>query len=279
MRGEQMLFLARDRVGKKPLYYWVDRDGLAFASEPKTFLADPSFTPEVNVEAVSYYLSYKCVPAPWSAFQGVKKLEPAHYLVVKNGNISTERYWKLSFANTFQGSMEEASQELMDRLKKAVQVRLVSDVPLGAFLSGGIDSSVTVALMAELGVSPLKTFSIGFQEEEYNELPYARLVARQYRTEHHEFVVSPQASDLFSKLVWHYNEPFADPSAIPTFYLAEMTRKHVTVALNGDGGDEDLAGYDRYVANVLSGWYEHLPRPLPVSVEKGLAVDSRPPST
>jgi asparagine synthase (glutamine-hydrolysing) len=259
---EKMLFLVRDRVGKKPLYYWVDREGIAFASEPKAFLSDPSFRSEVNLEAISHYLTYQYVPAPWSAFRGVHKLQPAHYLVVKNGKISAERYWKLSYANTFQGSKKDACVELLDKLKKAVEIRLISDVPLGAFLSGGIDSSVTVALMAQLGVSPLKTFSIGFEQPEYNELPYARSVAQQYGTEHHEFIVTPRASDLFPKLVWHYNEPFADSSAIPTFYLAEMTRNHVTVALNGDGGDEDLAGYDRYVANALSGWYEYLPRSM-----------------
>ncbi len=259
---EKMLFLARDRVGKKPLLYWIDRDGIAFASEPKAFLADPNFKSEVNLEAISYYLTYQYVPAPRSAFRGVQKLQPAHYLIVKNGKIHTERYWKLSYANTFHGSEADACEELLDQLKKAVQVRLISDVPLGAFLSGGIDSSVTVALMAELGVSPLKTFSIGFQQQEYNELPYARSVAHQYQTEHQEFVVTPQAADLFPKLVWHYNEPFADPSAIPSFYLAEMTKKHVTVALNGDGGDEDLAGYDRYVANTLSRFYGYLPHSM-----------------
>ena len=259
---EKMLFLARDRVGKKPLHYWINHDGMAFASEPKAFLADPSFKPQVNLQAISHYLTYQYVPAPLSAFLGVHKLQPGHYVIVKNRNISAERYWKLSYANTFQGSKEEACDELRDQLKKAVGVRLISDVPLGAFLSGGMDSSVTVALMAQLGVSPLKTFSIGFEQPEYNELPYARRVAQQYGTEHYEFMVTPRASDLFPKLIWHYNEPFADPSAIPSFYLAEMTRKHVTVALNGDGGDEDLAGYDRYLANALSGWYEYVPRPM-----------------
>ena len=267
---EKMLFLARDRVGKKPLYYWIDQDGLAFASEPKAFLSDPSFKPEVNLEAISDYLTYQYVPSPWSAFRGVHKLQPAHYLVVKNGDICADRYWKLSYANTFQGSKEEACVELLDKLKKAIQLRLISDVPLGAFLSGGIDSSLTVALMAHLGVSPLKTFSIGFDQPEYDELPYARIIAQQYGTEHHEFVVTPQATDLFPKLVWHYNEPFADSSAIPTFYLAKMTRDHVTVALNGDGGDEDLAGYDRYVANALSERYGNLPRIIRSVLERGV---------
>ena len=256
---ENVLFLARDRVGKKPLYYWVDQDGIAFASEPKAFLADPHFKREVNFDAISHYLTYQYVPAPWSAFRGLQQLRPAHFLIVKNGKISIDRYWKLSYAGTFRGTEEDACQELLARLKKAVQVRLVSDVPLGAFLSGGIDSSVVVALMAQLGVSPLKTFSIGFEQPEYNELSYARVIAKQYGTDHQEFVVTPKATEIFPKLVWHYNEPYADSSAIPSFYLAEMTRQHVTVALNGDGGDENLAGYDRYVANVLASWHDRLP--------------------
>ena len=278
-RRERILFLARDRVGKKPLFYGIDQDGIKFASEAKAFLADPTFNSEVNVKAISHYLTFQYVPAPWSAFQGVHKLPPAHYLIVKNGEITTERYWKLSYANTFQGSESDAREELLERLTQAVQIRLISDVPLGAFLSGGIDSSVTVALMAKLGVSPLKTFSIGFEQQEYNELPYARVIAQQYGTDHQEFVVTPHATELFSKLVWHYNEPFADSSAIPTFYLAEMTREQVTVTLNGDGGDEDLAGYDRYVANSLAAWYERLPQGVRSMLDRACHVipDPRKP--
>ena len=258
-RRNRKLFLARDRVGKKPLYYWLDQEGIAFASEPKAFLADPQFKPEVDFEAISHYLTYQYVPSPWSAFQGVRKLPPAHFLVVENGQVRIERYWKLSYSQNYTGSEQEASQELIQKLEEAVKCRLISDVPLGAFLSGGIDSSVVVGIMAQLGASPLNTFSIGFEQEAYNELSFARTVANRFGTRHQEFVVTPKPSEIFSRLTWHYNEPFADSSAIPTFYLAEMTKQYVTVALNGDGGDEDLAGYDRYLANVLSGRYDRLP--------------------
>ncbi len=267
--GEKRLFLARDRVGKKPLYYWIHQDGISFASEPKAFLADPHFKPEVNIEAISHYLTYQYVPSPLSAFQGIQKLPPAHVLIVQNKHINIERYWKLSYGTTFSGSFEDAQQELLAKLKEATELRLMSDVPLGAFLSGGIDSSVIVALMAKLGVEHIKTFSIGFEEKAYNELPFARLVAQQYETDHHELIVTPNATEMFQKLVWFYNEPFADSSAIPTLYLAEMTKQHVTVALNGDGGDENLLGYDRYVASLYGSWYDRLPTPIRRMLEWG----------
>ena len=278
-RRERTLFIARDRLGKKPLYYLVDGDGIAFASEPKAFLADPSFKAQPNLEAISHYLTYQYVPSPLTAFQGVQKLPPAHYLLVKNGEISRERYWKLHYSPKRRLTDDEACDELLGRLREAVKLRLISDVPLGAFLSGGIDSGTIVALMAELGAAPVKTFSIGFEEKAYDELPYARQVAERYGTDHHEFVVRPKAVEIFPKLVWHYNEPFADSSAIPTYYLAQLTRQHVTVALNGDAGDENFAGYDRYVANVLAGRYERLPgilrRPLEALVR---AIPAQPRS-
>ena len=278
-RRERTLFIARDRLGKKPLYYLVDGDGIAFASEPKAFLADPSFKSQPNLEALSHYLTYQYVPSPLTAFQGVQKLPPAHYLLVRRGEISTERYWKLHYSQKRQLTDDEACHELLGRLREAVKLRLISDVPLGAFLSGGIDSSTIVALMAELGVAPVKTFSIGFEEKEYDERTYARQVAERYGTDHHEFVVRPKAAEVCPKLVWHYNEPFADSSAIPTYYLAQLTRQHVTVALNGDAGDENFAGYDRYVANVLAGRYKRLPgilrRPLEALVR---AIPAQPRS-
>lgn len=264
---ERTLLLARDRLGKKPLYYFVDGDGIAFASEPKAFLADPDFKPQPNLEAITHYLTYQYVPSHYSAFQGVRKLPPAHYLLVKDGKVTIERYWKLRYGHKRQLTEEAACEELLTRLREAVRLRLISDVPLGAFLSGGIDSGTIVALMAEHTSMPVKTFSIGFDEKAYDELPYARLVAERYGTEHHEFVVRPEATEVLPKLVWHYNEPFADSSAIPTYYLAQLTRQHVTVALNGDAGDENFAGYDRYVANLLAAQYEQIPRPLRRSLE------------
>jgi len=265
-RPRQRLFMARDRAGKKPLYYWENHDGLAFASEPKAFLADSDFSPEADPVALSAYLTYQYVPTPLSAFKGVKKLPPAHYLLAENGRISIERYWKLSYARKTAMTEREASEALLEKLREAVRIRLVSDVPLGAFLSGGIDSGSVVALMAQLGTSPVKTFSIGFEEKAFDELGYARLVATRYGTDHREFVVRPDAVELLPRLVWHYNEPFADSSAIPTFVLSELTRRYVTVALNGDAGDENFAGYERYRANVLAQRYDRMPslvrRPL-----------------
>lgn len=259
---KRRLFAARDRLGKKPLQYWIDRDGIAFASEPKAFLADPAFTPEADPAAIAEYLAFQYVPAPHSAFRGVHKLAPAHYLVVEDGRIRVERYWRLNYARKHQGNEAEIVRELRHRLAEAVRLRLISDVPLGAFLSGGIDSGTVVALMAEHGSGAVKTFSIGFEQKEYDELPAARLVAQRYGTDHHEFVVRPDALKLLPALVWHYNEPFADSSAIPTFVLSELTRQHVTVALNGDGGDEAFAGYERYRANTMSRYLDLIPRRL-----------------
>jgi asparagine synthase (glutamine-hydrolysing) len=259
---ERRLFIARDRAGKKPLHYLLDRDGLAFASEPKAFLADPAFDPRPNRAALSAYLTYQYVPSPLSAFEGVRKLPPAHYLVVERGQVRVERYWKLSFVAKRRISEADARAELIDRLREAVRLRLISDVPLGAFLSGGVDSSAVVATMAQLTDIPVKTFSIGFEDKEFDELPYARAVAQRYRTDHHEFVVRPSASDILPELVWHYNEPFADSSAIPTYYLSALARRHVTVALNGDGGDENFAGYRRYVTPRSAQHFDRLPDPV-----------------
>ncbi len=256
---DRSLLLARDRLGKKPLYYRVDRDGLVFASEPKSFLAERSFVPEPHRPALLHYLSFQYVPAPLSAFAGVQRLEPGHHLVVRDGNLSTERYWRLRYTPKRRIDEQEALEELRSRLAEAVRLRLISDVPLGAFLSGGIDSSVVVALMAQVAGARVKTFSIGFREARYNELPFARAVAERFETDHEEFVVTPDAVELLPKLVWHYNEPYADSSAVPTYYLAELTRRSVTVALTGDAGDENFAGYDRHRANVIAARLDRLP--------------------
>jgi asparagine synthase (glutamine-hydrolysing) len=247
---EKVLFLARDRVGKKPLYYASLPDRFLFASEIKAILQDPGFQATPDIEAIHHYLSYQCVPSPHSAFRGIRKLPPAHLLLLRNGEGEPVRYWKLSYRDKrrVNGERQAAAlqEELVARLREAVKIRLMSDVPLGAFLSGGIDSSAVTALMAGVMGQPAKTFSIGFRESDYDELPYARMVAQRYGTDHHEFIVTPDARAIFPELVWHYNEPFADPSAIPTYYVCEMARRHVTVALSGDGGDENFAGYPRY---------------------------------
>ena len=253
------LFMARDRLGKKPLYYRLDDDGISFASEPKAFLAEPAFRATPDLQSISHYLSYQYVPSPRSAFAGVSRLSPAHYLLVSDGSVSTRRYWTLRYEPKQVIDEDEACEVLVATLRQATKLRMISDVPLGAFLSGGVDSSAVVALMAEQSSAPVKTFSIGFDEKRFDELEYARLVAQRYGTDHHEFIVRPDAVGIFDKLVWHYNEPFADSSAIPTYYLAQLTRQHVTVALNGDAGDENFAGYDRYVSGGLRARYEQIP--------------------
>jgi asparagine synthase (glutamine-hydrolysing) len=259
--GRRRLLLARDRPGKKPLYYRLDGDGIAFASEPKAFLAEPTFEATPALSALSDYLTYHYVPAPGSAFAGLHRVPPAHYLLVENGRVRLERYWRLGYLPKRAQPEAAAAAELLERLRDAVRCRLAADVPLGVFLSGGIDSSAVVALVAETGAAPVRTFSIGFEERSHDELPFARLVARRYGTEHHEFVVRPAAVDILPRLIWHYNEPYADSSAIPTFHLAELTRRHVTVALNGDGGDENLAGYRRHVAGRVADRWAGLARP------------------
>lgn len=261
-RDARALFLARDRLGKKPLCYWPDRDGLAFASEVKAFMADPAFEARPNPEALYHYLSLQYVPTPLSAFDGVSRVPPGHYLTVSGGALSLQRYWQLRYEPKRQMPEREALEQLAAELRRAVSSRLVSDVPLGAFLSGGIDSGLVVAEMAASAGARLRTFSIAFEDEHYNEAPFARQVADRYGTEHHEFTIRPDAVALLPKLAWHYDEPFADSSAVPTFWLAELTRPFVTVALTGDGGDEGFAGYDRYRALRLASRLARLPRPI-----------------
>ncbi len=257
---KQRLFIARDRVGKKPLVYAVTDDAIIFASEIKALLQDPSVTAEVDCEALHHYLTYQYVPSPWTMFKGIRKLPPAHSLVVEREKITTRQYWQLSYAQKLTlPTLGDYVEQFMDVFTEAVKIRLRSDVPLGAFLSGGIDSSATVAVMSQLTNRAIKTFSIGFDVSEYNETTFAAMVAKKFNTDHTEFIVNPDAISILPKLVWHYNEPFADSSAIPTYYVSKLTREHVTVALNGDGGDESFAGYERYIADKLAGYYEKIP--------------------
>ncbi|MCD5401370.1 asparagine synthase (glutamine-hydrolyzing), partial [candidate division NPL-UPA2 bacterium] len=252
----ERLFLARDRVGQKPLCYTESNDQLIFASELKAILQVPDVPREVNLEAVHHYLTYQYVPAPLTMFKGIKKLPPAHFLIWEKGQVRIERYWKLSFRPGIIKSEEDCQERLGALFEEAVKLRLVSDVPLGAFLSGGIDSTAVVGMMSRLSNRAVKTFSIGFKEKAYNELKFARIAAEYFKTEHHEFIVRPEALKILPKLIWHYNEPFADSSAIPTYYVAERTREYVTVVLNGDGGDESFAGYPRYRAVKLAEYYQ-----------------------
>lgn len=259
---EKSLFLARDRVGKKPLLYAQTPGQLIFASEFSSLVLHPDVSRDVDYEAIHHYLSFICVPAPLTAYRAIRKLEPAHWLLWRNGETKIERYWQLDFSNKLSIGEAEAGERAVELLREAVRIRLMSEVPLGAFLSGGIDSSAVVALMAQESSERVKTFSIGFEEQDFSELHHARRVAEHVGAEHHEFIVKPDAMEILPTLVEHYGEPFADSSAIPSYYVSRETRRYVTVALNGDGGDECFAGYERYAAMNLAQSYASLPRAI-----------------
>ncbi len=265
--AEQELFLARDRIGKKPLLYSHRPNGdLIFGSEFSALLKHPDISREVDNSAIDAYISYLCVPAPMTAFKEIRKLEPGHWMKWKAGRVEIQRYWLPDFSKKIKISEEDAIEETTRILRESTRLRMISEVPLGAFLSGGVDSSAVVALMAQESSQPVKTFSIGFEEQDFSELKYARRVAEHVGAEYNEFVVRPNALDVLPTLVEHYGEPYADSSAIPTYYVSKETRQHVTVALNGDGGDESFAGYERYAAMNLAETYLRIPsilrRPL-----------------
>jgi len=254
------LLLARDRAGIKPLVYAWDGRRLLFGSEIKAILQDPHVDRDLDQEALGDYLTYHYVPAPRTIFRAVRKLPPASTLLLPldGGEPVVSEYWRLRFAPDPHVTESEWIERLRTHLADAVRSHMVSDVPIGAFLSGGVDSSTVVALMAQASAAPIRTFSIGFDEADFDELRFARQVATRYGTDHYELVVKPSALEILPKLAWHFDEPFADSSAIPTYYVAKITREHVTVALSGDGGDENFAGYRRYARAV--GLHERLDR-------------------
>jgi asparagine synthase (glutamine-hydrolysing) len=254
------LVLARDRLGKKPLYYSARNGILSFASELPALMRDSSIPRDLDHQALDAYLGLRWVPSPRTAYNAIKKLPPASTLVYEHGHVEIARYWQLDYARKERFHSEaELHERIRHEIREATRKRLIADVPLGAFLSGGVDSSAVVAAMAEASATPVKTFSVGFTFEEYNELPLARITAERFGTAHEEAVVEPRAIEIVPRIVRHYGEPFADASAIPSFYVAEMTRRHVTVALNGDGGDESFGGYTRYVANAALARAQALP--------------------
>ena len=259
---KRLLLLARDRLGKKPLVYHHDEahGGLAFASELHALLLHPGVPREVDPRAIDDYLTYLYVPAPTTAYRHIQKLPPGHVLVWHDGHVRVSPYWQVRFGTKLPISEDEAVEQFGALLRDAVRRRLIADVPLGAFLSGGMDSSSVVAEMAELSSTPVKTFSIGFGERDFDELFFARQVAQRFGTEHHEMIVEPRAVEILPTLVRHYGEPYADSSAVPSYYVSQMTRQHVTVALNGDGGDELLAGYERHWAARIAARYDTVPR-------------------
>jgi asparagine synthase (glutamine-hydrolysing) len=259
-KTKRKLLLARDRLGKKPLHYALHHGNLYFASEIKSILAVVPELAEVNAQALLEYLYYGYVPDPITAFTGIHKLPPGHVLEFQDGKLSIRQYWDLPQYNTHAPkNEEECLEELEQRLFEATKIRLISDVPLGAFLSGGTDSSTVVALMARASSGPVKTFSIGFKKDDFNEADYARLVARKFATDHHELILEPDVVQTVGHLTSSLEEPFGDSSMLPTYYVSQMARQHVTVALSGDGGDEMFAGYDRYRIHDERRIFEHIP--------------------
>lgn len=245
-RARRRLVLARDRFGKKPLYYAFDGRTLVFGSELKALLLAPSVGRELDPDAIGQYFTFGYVPSPRSALKGISKLPAGHMLVLEDGCLHVRRYWQLDFTPHCTDDEDTAAERVRELLLEAVKLRLISEVPLGAFLSGGMDSSVVVAAMSRAGTERVKTFSIGFDERSHDELEYARLIARHYDTDHHELVVRPDVLEVLPRLVWDFDEPFADASMVPTYYVSKLAREHVTVALSGDGGDEIFGGYRRY---------------------------------
>ncbi len=246
------LVLGRDRLGQKPLVYRMEGERLMFASELKSLLEVPGVPREVDPSAIDEYLTYQYVPYPNTILRGFRKLPPGHRAVFQDGQLEVSSYWSPDFNAESSTSETQAVEQLREMLRSSIQLRMRSDVPLGAFLSGGVDSSLVTAIMQEYSEEPIKTFSIGFPVAEYDETKFARQVAEHLGTDHHEFQVTPDAVDILPKLIWHFDEPFADSSAIPTWYVSQLTREHVTVSLTGDGGDELFAGYPRYRAVALA---------------------------
>ena len=265
---EETLFIARDRVGKKPLFYSLTPAGnFVFGSELKTLLTHGEIEKEIDFAALDAYLTFGYVPEEFCIFKSVEKLAPGHFLIFKNGAVQTEKYWDFDYLKPTNIKTEaEYVEVLREKIKDAVAVRLISEVPLGAFLSGGVDSSTIVAMMSQISDAPVKTFSIGFNEDSFSELKYAKKIAEHFGTEHHEFIVTPDLIDIADELIEHFDEPFADSSSLPTFMVSKMARKFVTVVLSGDGGDELFAGYTRYVIDKKRSGLANLPKALRTGV-------------
>jgi asparagine synthase (glutamine-hydrolysing) len=258
----ERLFLARDRLGQKPLYLRTEGETTWFGSTIGAILSDESVPIEPDYDAIRQFLTYQYVPHPATGFEGIKQLRPAEYAVVDAGGITREQYWSLSFAEQSSASPDRLADRLRSKLREATRLRMRSDVPLGVFLSGGIDSSIVTALMSDIAEEPVKTYSVGFDEAAYDELSHARTVAEAYGTDHHEYTVTPDAAEALPQLVSEYEMPFGDPSALPTYYVSQAASNDVTVVLGGDAGDENFAGYDRYWWDQITGWLSQLPSPV-----------------
>lgn len=258
---KRQLFIARDRLGEKPLYYGKWGDTFLFASEIKGILAHPSAHREIDTKSLDLYFGFRYVPGPRTMFKDIVKLQPGHFLWIRDNTITVSEYWDFNAIHTRNIKKEAAEAEFVAILRESVKMRLMSDVPLGVFLSGGVDSSVVVALMSELVAGPIKTFSVGYTgDAKENEFEYARLVANRYRTDHHEFrLTADDFLGFLPKLVWHLDEPIADASTIPLFFISQLAKEHVTVVLSGEGADELLGGYYAYKKMLLLEWWRSLP--------------------
>lgn len=274
-KNKQRLFVARDRLGQKPLCYASTTTGLVFASEINALLQDPQIPRQLDLASLDLYLRLLCVPAPYTMFKAVRKLMPGHYMLVEDGRLHIKQYWDVQFKPKRKISETEAVEQVKELLEASVRRRLVSDVPLGAFLSGGIDSSAIVALMRQAGHNPIRTFSIGFEgfeDELKNDLPYAREMANHYGTQHEEAVVKPDVADLLPKLVRHYGEPFGDGSAVPTYYVSQLAASSVKVVLTGDGGDEVFGGYSWYLRSLARNPWLNMAESLGTATLRGLSA-------
>lgn len=270
--NKERLLIARDRLGKKPLHYAVMDGNLYFASELRALLSVLPRQSEIDLQAIDDYLSLQYIPEPYTAYRDVFKLPAGHKLVWQRGQLTIEKYWDFTYEPKHEAGEGQLIEELRTIASDAVRMRLISEVPLGAHLSGGLDSSIVVALMAQASSGPVKTFSVGFEETNFSELPYARAVAQRYATEHHEFTLTfGDIPATLETLLQHFGEPFADPSALPLYHLSKLTRQHVTVALNGDGGDESFAGYQRYWLDSYADKYLRLPSVLTRNLVPALA--------
>jgi len=275
--NKNLFLLVRDRIGIKPLYYYLDKNRFVCASELKSILQVDNIQKRVDFQAIDNFLTLEYIPAPLTIFKDIHKLLPGHSLTFRNGNIEIKRYWDITYQD-HELSEYETKQNIRELLQDSVKIRLMSDVPLGVFLSGGTDSSIIVALMAQVMDQPVKTFSIGFEDSTYNELNYARIIAKQFNTEHHEFIIKPDAVNLTENLIGFLDEPLGDFSIFPTYLVSKMAREYVKVVLSGDGGDELFAGYDTYIADKVATYYDRLPGFIKNRLIKKV-FDSIPPSS
>ena len=257
--NKKQLLLARDRIGIKPLFYYYVSGKFIFASEIKAILLNPAVKREVNHKSLYYFMGYEYVPTPFTLFNGIKKLPPAHTLIFQNNKIKLARYWDLYFSKD-NGTESYLSDKIYNQLQESIRRRLISDVPIGAFLSGGIDSSAIVGLMSQMLDEPVKTYTIGYEDKSYSELEYARQIADHFGTDHKEIIVDPSSVECFEKAIWYLDEPMTDPSLIPEYLFCRAAKKGVTVCLSGEGGDEAFLGYDRFVASKIDHYYHIIPK-------------------